>query len=122
MCVCVCHDLAYFENEHSKSKVLGHMTAQHLILISTSDIIILEAITYHFQSDLHSHSALQLLMFTLYRLSHRKTLLWQGHAIILFSLVFLNSGENKFAQREFTHLPNAGHSNTSAELTEHLST
>ena len=26
----------YFKNDHSKSKVLGYMTAQHLILISTS--------------------------------------------------------------------------------------
>ena len=26
----------YFQNDHSKSKVLGYMTAQHLILISTS--------------------------------------------------------------------------------------
>jgi len=31
------HDLAHFKNDHTKSKVLGHMTAQHLILISTSD-------------------------------------------------------------------------------------
>jgi len=30
------HDLAHFKNDHTKSKVLGHMTAQHLILISTS--------------------------------------------------------------------------------------
>jgi len=31
------HDLAHFKNDHTKSKVLGHMTAQHLILISTSE-------------------------------------------------------------------------------------
>ena len=30
------HNLGYFENDHSKSKVLGYMTAQHLIFISTS--------------------------------------------------------------------------------------
>jgi len=30
------HDLAHFKNDHTESKVLGHMTAQHLILISTS--------------------------------------------------------------------------------------
>ena len=30
------HDLAYFVNDQSKSKVLGHLTAQHVILISTS--------------------------------------------------------------------------------------
>lgn len=86
-----------------------------------TNIIALEVITYHFQSDSHNHSALQLLKFTLYRLSHLKTLLRLGHAITLLSLVFLNSGNNPFGQREFTHLPDAGHSNTSAELTEHLS-
>lgn len=48
-----------------------------------TNIITLEVITYHFQSDLYSHSALQLLMFTLHRLPHLKTLLWQGHAIYL---------------------------------------
>jgi len=32
---CVRHDLAYFNNDQ-QSKVLGRMTAQHLILISTS--------------------------------------------------------------------------------------
>ena len=31
------HDLAYFVNDQSKSKVLGHLTAQHVILISTSE-------------------------------------------------------------------------------------
>ena len=30
------HDLAYFVNNQSKSKVLGHLTARHEILISTS--------------------------------------------------------------------------------------
>ena len=30
------HDLTYFVNVQSKSKVLGHLTAQHVILISTS--------------------------------------------------------------------------------------
>ena len=30
------HDLAYFENDRTKSEVLGHMTTQHLVLISTS--------------------------------------------------------------------------------------
>ena len=30
------HDLAYFVNDQSKSKVLGHLTARHEILISTS--------------------------------------------------------------------------------------
>ena len=30
------HDLTYFVNVQSKSKVLGHLTTQHVILISTS--------------------------------------------------------------------------------------
>ena len=31
-------DLAYFVNDQSKSKLLGHLTAQHIILISTSGV------------------------------------------------------------------------------------
>ena len=36
ICFGVRHDIAYFINDHSKSKVLGCMTAQHLIFILTS--------------------------------------------------------------------------------------